>query len=258
MYVCGMTVYDYCHLGHARFMVVFDVIARYLRAKGYEVTYVRNITDIDDKIINRANENGEHFGELTGRFIEAMHQDTAALGVLPPDEEPRATAHIPEILAMVERLLEKGHAYLADNGDVYYAVNSFDGYGRLSGKSIADLRAGARVDVGEKKRDTRKRISRLLQLVRKSGARPILLAGNRLARQRSHQHRLSGGIVVVFAGSRPALDVRGRRPGYPRGRAPGRGRRRAGRHGNRDRPARLAGAPSGAAAAFRGLDRRPP
>ncbi len=153
MYVCGMTVYDYCHLGHARFMVVFDVIARYLRAKGFDVTYVRNITDIDDKIINRANENGEHFGELTGRFIDAMHEDTAALGVLSPDEEPRATAHIPEILAMVERLLEKGHAYLADNGDVYYAVNSFDGYGRLSGKSVEDLRAGARVDVGENKRD---------------------------------------------------------------------------------------------------------
>ena len=153
MYVCGMTVYDYCHLGHARFMVVFDVIARYLRARGFDVTYVRNITDIDDKIIKRANENGEHFGALTERFIQAMHEDTAALGVLTPNEEPRATAHIGEILSMVERLIANGHAYQADNGDVYYAVNSFEGYGKLSGKSIEDLRAGARVDIGEQKRD---------------------------------------------------------------------------------------------------------
>ena len=153
MYVCGMTVYDYCHLGHARFMVVFDVIARYLRSSGFDVTYVRNITDIDDKIINRANENGEHFGALTERFIRAMHEDTAALGVLAPDEEPRATGHIGEIITMVERLIVNGHAYAAENGDVYYAVNSFEGYGKLSGKSIEDLRAGARVDVGEQKRD---------------------------------------------------------------------------------------------------------
>ncbi len=153
MYVCGMTVYDLCHLGHARVMVVFDVIYRYLRAKGYQVTYIRNITDIDDKIIARANENGESIGDLTQRFIEAMHEDASALGVLTPDEEPRATTHIGEIIEMVQRLIDKGHAYLADNGDVYYSVSSFEGYGKLSGKSIEDLRAGARVDVEEQKRD---------------------------------------------------------------------------------------------------------
>ena len=153
MYVCGMTVYDLCHLGHARVMVVFDVIYRYLKEKGYQVTYVRNITDIDDKIIARANERGEPIGDLTGRFIEAMHEDEAALGILPPDQEPRATTHIDEIVDMVQRLIERGHAYLADNGDVYYSVSSFEGYGKLSGKSIDDLRAGARVDVEEQKRD---------------------------------------------------------------------------------------------------------
>ena len=119
MYVCGMTVYDLCHLGHARVLVVFDVVARYLRWLGFDVTYVRNITDIDDKIINRANERGEPFHQLTQRFIEAMHEDAAALGVLPPDQEPRATEHLPEIIAMIERLIERGHAYVADNGDVY-------------------------------------------------------------------------------------------------------------------------------------------
>jgi cysteinyl-tRNA synthetase len=153
MYVCGMTVYDFCHLGHARVMVVFDVVYRYLRELGYEVTYIRNITDIDDKIINRANERGEPFSALTERFIAAMREDAYALGVLPPTDEPRATGHMPEILRMIDTLIARGHAYLADNGDVYYAVASFPGYGRLSGKDPEDLRAGARVEVGEAKRD---------------------------------------------------------------------------------------------------------
>ena len=153
MYVCGMTVYDYCHLGHARVMVVFDVVYRYLRARGYDVTYVRNITDIDDKIIKRASENGEPFTALTERFVQAMREDAAALGVLPPTLEPRATEHLGEIVAMIERLIARGHAYVADNGDVYYAVTSFEGYGGLSGKSIEDLQAGARVEPGEQKRD---------------------------------------------------------------------------------------------------------
>ncbi|MCU0765884.1 MAG: cysteine--tRNA ligase [Gammaproteobacteria bacterium] len=153
MYVCGMTVYDYCHLGHARVLVVFDVVYRYLTARGYDVTYVRNVTDIDDKIIKRANENGEPFHTLTGRFIAAMHEDAAALDILPPTLEPRATEHVGEILDMIQRLIDRGHAYVAGNGDVYYAVASFDGYGRLSGKSTEDLRAGARVEPGEQKRD---------------------------------------------------------------------------------------------------------
>ncbi|MCG8428143.1 MAG: cysteine--tRNA ligase [Chromatiales bacterium] len=153
MYVCGMTVYDLCHLGHARVMVVFDVVYRYLKAKGYDVTYIRNITDIDDKIINRANENGEEFSALTERFIAAMHEDAGALGVLLPDDEPRATTHIKEIIEMTETLIAKGHAYAADNGDVYYRVKSFPEYGKLSGKSIDDLQAGARVEVGDVKQD---------------------------------------------------------------------------------------------------------
>ncbi|MFW6258638.1 MAG: cysteine--tRNA ligase, partial [Halochromatium sp.] len=153
MYVCGMTVYDYCHLGHARVLVVFDVIYRWLMRSGYEVTYVRNITDIDDKILARAAANEEAFTALTERFIGAMHEDAAALGVLPPTDEPRATAHIDEIVAMIQRLIDNGHAYVAANGDVYYAVASFPGYGRLSGKDPSDLRAGARVEVGEAKRD---------------------------------------------------------------------------------------------------------
>jgi len=153
MYVCGMTVYDLCHLGHARVLVVFDVIYRHLQAAGFDVTYIRNITDIDDKIINRANENGESFGELTERFIRAMHEDSAALGVLTPDSEPRATSHIGEIIDMVQRLIDKGHAYSLENGDVYFSVASFEGYGKLSGKSIEDLRAGARVDVNDDKRE---------------------------------------------------------------------------------------------------------
>jgi cysteinyl-tRNA synthetase len=153
MYVCGMTVYDYCHLGHARVLVVFDVVYRYLRALGYDVTYIRNITDIDDKIIRRANENGEPFQALTERFIQAMREDAEALGVLPPTDEPRATAHIGEILAMVQTLIDKDLAYVAANGDVYYAVSRFPDYGKLSGKDPADLRAGARVEIGESKRD---------------------------------------------------------------------------------------------------------
>ena len=153
MYVCGMTVYDYCHLGHARVVVVFDVVYRYLKARGYEVTYVRNITDIDDKIIQRANEQGIPFHELTRKFINAMHEDFAALGVEPPTLEPRATEHLDEIIRMIQALIDKGHAYLAENGDVYYDVRSFPGYGKLSGKSIDDLEAGARVEPGEGKRD---------------------------------------------------------------------------------------------------------
>ena len=153
MYVCGMTVYDYCHLGHARVMVVFDVVYRYLRERGFDVHYVRNITDIDDKIINRANERGEPFADLTERFIEAMHEDSDALGILPPTEEPRATAHMAEILTMIQTLLDRGYAYQADNGDVYYSVGKFDGYGKLSGKDPDELRAGERVEVGEAKRD---------------------------------------------------------------------------------------------------------
>ena len=153
MYVCGMTVYDYCHLGHARVMVVFDVVYRYLRALGYEVTYIRNITDIDDKIIRRAAEAGEPMQALTERFIRAMHEDSDALGILRPTDEPRATAHMDEILAMIGTLIEKGLAYVAENGDVYYAVARFPGYGKLSGKDPQDLRAGSRVEVDEAKRD---------------------------------------------------------------------------------------------------------
>lgn len=153
MYVCGMTVYDYCHLGHARMIVVFDVVYRYLQTRGYDVTYVRNITDIDDKIIRRANERNEAFTELTQRFVDAMHEDLDALGVLPPTFEPRATGHMPEILEMIERLIEKGHAYVTDIGDVYYSVTSFKDYGQLSGKSIEDLKAGARVESSDEKHD---------------------------------------------------------------------------------------------------------
>ncbi|WP_295541611.1 cysteine--tRNA ligase [uncultured Thiohalocapsa sp.] len=153
MYVCGMTVYDLCHLGHARVLVVFDVVYRHLRRLGYDVTYVRNITDVDDKIIRRAAENAEPVAALTERFIAAMHEDADRLGVLRPDQEPRATAHMAEMHAMIARLIDKGHAYVAGNGDVYYAVASFPGYGRLSGKDPQDLRAGARVEVGEAKRD---------------------------------------------------------------------------------------------------------
>ena len=155
MYVCGMTVYDYCHLGHARVLVAFDVISRYLRAKGYELNYVRNITDIDDKILRRADENGEDYTALTERFITAMHEDAERLGIAPPDAEPRATGHIDDILAMIARLIERGFAYAADNGDVYYRVSRFEGYGKLSGKKPDELLSGARIAVDEAKEDPR-------------------------------------------------------------------------------------------------------
>ena len=153
LYVCGMTVYDLCHVGHARVMVVFDVVVRYLRTQGYDVTYVRNITDIDDKIIARAIENGESIQALTERFIAEMHQDADALGALRPDIEPKATESMPEMIAMIETLITKGFAYAADNGDVYYDVSAFEGYGKLSGRIVSDLRAGARVEVNEQKAD---------------------------------------------------------------------------------------------------------
>jgi cysteinyl-tRNA synthetase len=147
MYVCGMTVYDYCHIGHARVMVVFDTVARYLRHSGYDLTYVRNITDIDDKIIQRANENGEAFTQLTERFIQAMHEDERALAVLPVDIEPKATQSIAGIITMIETLIANGLAYVGSNGDVFYSVNKFKDYGQLSGKNLDDLQAGERVDV---------------------------------------------------------------------------------------------------------------
>ena len=153
LYVCGMTVYDYCHLGHARVMVVFDMITRWLRASGYDVEYVRNITDIDDKIIKRAAENNESIGELTQRFITAMNEDATALGVLPPSHEPRATDFVKQMQAMISVLIERGLAYAADNGDVYYAVHAFPGYGKLSGKSLDELQAGERVEIDQSKRD---------------------------------------------------------------------------------------------------------
>lgn len=153
MYVCGMTVYDYCHLGHARVMVVFDMVARWLRAAGYQVTYVRNITDIDDKIIKRALENQESIHDLTARFIQAMNEDADALGVLRPDHEPKATEFVGQMHQLIAALIEKGLAYSAPNGDVYYAVRKFAGYGKLSGKSLEDLRAGERVDVDPNKQD---------------------------------------------------------------------------------------------------------
>ncbi len=153
MYVCGMTVYDFCHLGHARVMVIFDMVSRWLRASNYDVTYVRNITDIDDKIIKRANENNEDIDVLTQRFIDAMDEDSAKLGIIRPDIEPRATQHVQGMLDMIAKLIEKGHAYQATNGDVFYSVRSFQGYGKLSGKSLDDLRAGERVEVDTFKKD---------------------------------------------------------------------------------------------------------
>jgi cysteinyl-tRNA synthetase len=153
MYVCGMTVYDYCHLGHARVMVVFDVVVRYLRALGYAVTYVRNITDIDDKIIRRANENGEDIHALTGRFIAIMNEDAEALGVARPDLEPKATESMDDIIAMIAALVRNGYAYQGANGDVYYDVSRFEHYGRLSGRNLSDLHAGARIEVDESKED---------------------------------------------------------------------------------------------------------
>ncbi len=153
MYVCGMTVYDHCHVGHARVMVVFDVVVRWLRAKGFDVTYVRNITDIDDKIIRRAEENGEDFRTLTARFIQAMNEDLAALGILPPTHEPRATEAMADMVALIQTLVDKGFAYVGAAGDVYYDVSRFDRYGRLANKKLEDLRAGARVEVEEAKDD---------------------------------------------------------------------------------------------------------
>ncbi|PPD56866.1 MAG: cysteine--tRNA ligase [Methylotenera sp.] len=153
MYVCGMTVYDFCHLGHARVMVVFDMVTRWFRASNYEVTYVRNITDIDDKIIKRANENNETIDVLTQRFIDAMDEDSAKLGIIRPDIEPRATQYIDGMINMISALIEKGHAYHAANGDVFYSVRSFADYGKLSGKSLDDLRAGERVEVDSFKKD---------------------------------------------------------------------------------------------------------
>ena len=152
MYVCGMTVYDYCHIGHARVLVVFDVVYRFLKHLGFDVTYVRNITDIEDKIINRARENGEEFSQLTDRFINAMHKDADALGVLRPDMEPRATDTIEEMLTMIEILQQKGYAYQADNGDVFFEVSKFDNYGMLSGKKTEELRSGERVEIDLSKR----------------------------------------------------------------------------------------------------------
>jgi cysteinyl-tRNA synthetase len=153
MYVCGITVYDYCHLGHARMLIVFDVVRRHLEAAGFRVTFVRNITDIDDNIIKRARENGEPMTALTERFIRAYQEDCAALGVRRADHEPRATEYVPQIVAMVQTLIERGYAYVGPNNDVYYAVAKFEPYGRLSGKRLADLRAGARIEVDESKRD---------------------------------------------------------------------------------------------------------
>lgn len=153
LYVCGITVYDYCHIGHARMLVVFDLVARYFRYSAYDLVYVRNITDIDDKIIQRANEKGEDFQVLTERFIDAMHEDEQALSILTPDIEPKATQSMNEIVAMIESLIEKKLAYIGTNGDVFYSVAKFDGYGNLSGKNIEDLQVGERVDIDTAKKD---------------------------------------------------------------------------------------------------------
>ena len=153
LYVCGMTVYDFCHVGHARVIVVFDIVTRYFKASGYEVNYIRNITDIDDKIIARANEKNETIQELTERFISEMHKDADALGAERPDAEPKATESISEMLVMIETLISKGLAYTAGNGDVYYDVSEFPNYGKLSGRNINELRAGERVEVNEAKND---------------------------------------------------------------------------------------------------------
>ncbi len=153
VYACGMTVYDYCHIGHARYWVAFDMIIRYLRARGFEVTYVKNITDIDDKIINRANENREDWKALTERFINAYREDERALNVLPPDHQPRATQFMPQIIALIQKLIDENYAYVAENGDVCFDVRRFKDYGKLSHRDIDQLRAGARVEINEGKRD---------------------------------------------------------------------------------------------------------
>jgi len=155
MYVCGMTVYDYCHIGHARVLVSFDVITRYLRHLKYDVTYIRNITDVDDKIFARAAQNGESYQDLTRRFIDAMHEDESALSVISPDQEPRATAYMSQIIDMIQVLIDKDYAYAASNSDVYYSISAFETYGKLSNKKIEDLIAGAseRVAVNDVKKD---------------------------------------------------------------------------------------------------------
>ena len=153
MYVCGMTVYDFCHLGHARSMIAFDVVQRWLKASGFQVTYVRNVTDIDDKIIQRALDNGESIRSLTTRMIEALHQDADALGIERPTHEPRATDHVPQMLGLIAQLEARGLAYRAPNGDVNYSVRGFPGYGKLSGKSLDELNAGERVAVEGGKKD---------------------------------------------------------------------------------------------------------
>jgi len=147
MYVCGMTVYDLCHVGHARVMVVFDMVRKWFETSGYDVTYVRNITDIDDKIIARARDNEETYQQLTSRFIDAMKQDAASLGVVRPDIEPKATENIPQMIELIGALISKGYAYVGESGDVYYSVSLFEKYGQLSGKTLEDLRAGERVEV---------------------------------------------------------------------------------------------------------------
>ena len=153
MYVCGITVYDLCHVGHARLLLAFDMVYRWLKTLGYRVTYVRNITDIDDKIIKRAVERGITIRQLTDEMVAAMHEDMAAIGLAPPTHEPRATEHVPQMLAMIDTLERKGLAYRSSNGDVNYAVRKFEGYGKLSGKSIDQLRAGERVAVLDGKED---------------------------------------------------------------------------------------------------------
>ena len=153
MYVCGITVYDFCHVGHARMMLSFDMVYRWLRAIGYDVTYVRNITDIDDKIIDRAQENRETVLELTTRFTSYMNEDLDALGILRPEHEPRATEYVAQMLEIIEKLEEKGLAYLSTDGDVNYSVRDFKDYGKLSNRSLDDLRAGERVEVNPGKRD---------------------------------------------------------------------------------------------------------
>lgn len=153
MYVCGVTVYDLCHAGHARTFINFDVITRYLRFAGYDLNYIRNITDIDDKIIQRANETGQDFRELTKFYIQAMHDDFDALGILPPDHEPRATEHMHEIITMIASLIDQGFAYQGEQGDVYFDVSKFPDYGKLSGQDVEQLRAGARIDVADDKQD---------------------------------------------------------------------------------------------------------
>lgn len=152
MYVCGMTVYDYCHIGHARVMVAFDMVTRWLKTLGFNVNYIRNITDIDDKIIARAIENGESINDLTERFITAMNEDAAALGCAPPNNAPRATEYIDEMQSMIGKLIDKGFAYPSQNGDVYYAIDQFKDYGKLSKRNLDDMQAGARVDVDNNKR----------------------------------------------------------------------------------------------------------